>query len=283
MRKLLLSPPRLCRECFLRSFRQISTVSDASTTSKPVPLRIFATEVDSDGESRSLVRKAPFTPTNPPAGSRHHAASDTNPVQAPPAERLRNDLKSRVGRPRPRSVFAPTTSTTGAKGPRIRMSSRMPVKSTRVSFNAATPDDLLQPPEGLEKDTLLSAIDGCLSAAMERLELSPSNPQPRSPEKTAIPHDQYMWLCSILHFQFTKSQLIEYGQKYKLSKARLTREKTETVIRMILDDIWKLEKEPELPPDEALITKSMFSPKFTCQQSRYPYYAQRTFLHDRRR
>jgi hypothetical protein len=37
------------------------------------------------------------------------------------------------------------------------------------------------------------------------------------------------------------------------------REKTEVVIRTILDNLWNLEMEPELPPDEALITKSTFS------------------------
>lgn len=260
MRKLLLYPPRLCRECLRRSLHQLSTAGDASAASKPVPLRIFATEADSDGENRSFIRTAEFglSPNSP--DRQDQAWPNKFSAQAPPAERLSNDLKNRAGRPRPRSAFELTKSPTSPKAP-IRMSSRMPVKSNPISFNAASPTDLLQPPEGLEKETILAAIDACLSAAMDRLDLSTAdtNPQPSSPGKRSVPHDQYMWICNILQFQFSKNQLTEYAQTNGVAKVRLTRECTATVIRIILNDIWNLEKEPEPPPDEALITKSKMS------------------------
>jgi hypothetical protein len=259
MRRLLFSPPRLCRECLLRSFRQITTASDAPTAPKPVPLRIFATEADSNAGGRSSGLAAEFAPSDVSAATRHHRTPDTVPARAPPAERLNSDFKSRVGPPRRRSAFQSPNSKRDPE-PRVRISSRVPAYLPEVS-NPATPTDLLQPPEGLETDTLLTAIDGCLSAAMVRLELSSSdtNSQPRSPGKTCIPYDQYMWLCNILRFQFNKPQLVQYGQKYGLGKNRLMREKTEVVIRTILDNLWNLEMEPELPPDEALITKSTLS------------------------
>ena len=42
-----------------------------------------------------------------------------------------------------------------------------------------------------------------------------------------------------------------------MKKTHLLREKTPDAIKMILDKIWNLEKEPELPPDETLITMGL--------------------------
>ena len=105
----------------------------------------------------------------------------------------------------------------------------------------------------------MAAIEGCISAAIDRLELYPArndvNPRPK--DKITIPHDQYTWLSSILRFQFTKSQLVDYGQKYCLKKTHLVRENVPDIIKMILLQVWNLEKEPELPPDKTLVTKSI--------------------------
>lgn len=254
MRTLVLNSHRICRECFLRGFHQATvSIGDAATRSKSVPLRIFATEADSDRENQSLFRRGPDS-LDPSTDHQRYQ----NFGQAPSAERLTNDLRTRVGRLRRRGPFQLTKSAPDLKT-KTKLSSRMPLESKPVSLNVASPTDLLQPPQGLETDTILTAIDGCFSAAMERLEISPirTNRQSPSAGKTSIPHDQYMWLCNILQFQFTKSQLVQYGKTYGLAAVRLRREPTTNVIMTILDDVWNLEKEPELPPDEDLITKSI--------------------------
>jgi hypothetical protein len=94
---------------------------------------------------------------------------------------------------------------------------------------------------------------------VERLELysSQDHSTTHPKDKVTIPHDQYTWLISILQFQFAKSQLVDYGHKSGLKKTHLLKAKTLDVIKMILNEVWNLEKEPELPPDENLVTKSL--------------------------
>ena len=87
--------------------------------------------------------------------------------------------------------------------------------------------------------------------------LSPRDSTPLSSEKISIPHDQYTWIASILEFQFAKHQLVDYGRQSGLTKSHLLKAKTSDAIGMILKEVWNLEKEPELPHDETLVTKSM--------------------------
>lgn len=255
MRKLVVNSHRICRECFLRRFHQAGSIGDAAAPSKSVPLRIFATEADSDRETQSLFRRrGSLQPSKIFTDQRYQDLR-----QAPSSERLTNDLRRRVGRVRP---LGPCQSTEPTPNPttRTRLTSRLPLKSKPVFLNVASPIDLLQPPQSLKTDTILAAINGCLSAAMERLELSSvrTNRQPLPAGKTSIPHDQFMWLCNILQFQFTRSQLVQYGKTYGLAAARFRDKQVANVIMTILNEVWNLEKEPELPPDQDLITKSIF-------------------------
>ena len=253
MRKLVNNSQRICRECFLRRFHQAGSIGDAAVPSKSVPLRIFATEADSDRETQSLFRTpGSLQPSKISADQRYQDLR-----QSLSSERLTNDLRRRVGRVRPLGPCQSTEPTSNPKA-KTRLSSRLPLQSKPVFRNVASPIDLLQPPQGLETDTILTAIDGCLSAAMERLELSSvgTNRQPHSAGKTSIPHDQFMWLCNILQFQFTRSQLVQYGKTYGLAAARFRDKQITNVIMTVLDEVWNLEKEPELPPDQDLITKS---------------------------
>ena len=65
-----------------------------------------------------------------------------------------------------------------------------------------------------------------------------------------------MWLCSILEFQFSKSQLVEYGCRYGLVKSQLWRLKTMDAIQYMLEKLWNFEKDPEILLGEELVTKS---------------------------
>jgi len=166
----------------------------------------------------------------------------------------------RLGRQRPVGFLEAANSIHAQAG--TTMLSRMITKPSNdlPPLNQIAPADLLQAQENVEtRDTIMAAIDGCISAALERLELSaPSRDSTqRLSEKISIPHDQYTWLASILKFQFAKHQLVDYGHQSGLRKSHLLKAKTSDAIEMILKEVWNLEKEAELPPDETLVTKSI--------------------------
>lgn len=253
---------RICPRCLLRGYQKRNLATGSNTSTRPVPLRIFATETDPDEVHRAFDNNGRPQSSKEEKqrryeewlGKRHQLISSN--------ERLASDFRKRVGKYAPAGLLVALEANNAPTG--ITMLSRMRQRSesSLAPLIQVAPADLLNVQENVEtKDTIMAAIEGCISAAVDRLELYPSrddsNPHPK--DKITIPHDQYTWLSSILQFQFTKSQLIDYGQESGLKKTHLTKVKTPEVIRMILDQVWNLEKEPELPPDETLVTKS-FNP-----------------------
>lgn len=252
MRRSSLQNLRSCRPYFFRN----SSGSSVPSTAKPVPLRIFAVEQDAD------------------LGSRISAASDAKKeeryqdwlekriAQSPPDVRLNDEFKKRAGFNKPKGLLA--AAKTNVNKEKVQILSRMDPGSVNTSKDRIPPSDLLQPSEALATDeSIYAAIHGCLTAAVERLELSQTNtekapqpPQLHNRAKLSVPHDQFVWLCNILQFQFTKSQLVHYGHKSGLTKTHLNKEKTPDAIKMILEKVWNIEKEPELPVGETLVTKS---------------------------
>lgn len=241
-----------CHRCTLRALQNVKRQLSVSASSplRNIPPRIIATENDGkDGYSR-----------NDPPGVYEHQQQHTNEPSSSmtSTERLYMNMKGRLG-PRKSPGFVEAydvhTNKVGTKmlsriklRPRPALRAQLPV----------SPSDLLHSDSVVEvNETSTSAIEACISAAMHRLELHQSDHSTCSnSEKTAIPHDQYMWLSSILQFQFSKPQLVLYGSQCGLGQSRLQRAKLTDCIAIILDEVWNFEKEPELPPGESLVTKS---------------------------
>jgi hypothetical protein len=242
-----------CRRCALRALESPRRQLSVSTSSplRSIPPRIIATENDSkDGYPRS---DSPDVYQH----QQHHTKEPSSSMSS--TERLYVDMKGRLG-PRKSPGFVEAyevhTSQVSTKMlSRIRLHPR-PALSAQLPVS---PSDLLHSDTVIEvNETSTSAIESCISAAMHRLELHQSDHSTSSKtnEKTAIPHDQYMWLSSILEFQFSKQQLVLYGTQRGLGQSRLQRTKLTDCIAIILDEVWNFEKEPELPPGESLVTKS---------------------------
>ena len=248
-----------CRRCLLRGYqpRSYSTGSNAST--RPVPLRIFATEDSGNDGPPGFVNVGHST--NAEKQKRYEEWLNKRLELSSSTERLSDEFRARVGRTPPTGLH---------EAARLRGSQRaniLPRMRARPDTDVAplthvTPADLLQNDEIVEtRETITAAIEGCISAAIDRLELktSPNDIKSRSIDRIKIPHDQYTWLSAILDFQFTKSQIVDYGVKCGLKTTQLQRANMSDAIGMILQNVWNLEKEPERLPDEALITKSFVS------------------------
>jgi hypothetical protein len=254
MRRTSLHILRSCRPYFFRE----SSGSAVTTPTKSVPLRIFAVDQEAIEASR------PTAAIEAEKEKRYQEWLEKQGPQAPSDERLNDEFKKRAGSHKRKGLLARAIfpSTNGRKS--TLMLPRMTPASVAVSNDRVAPADLLQPSENLDTDeSIFGAIDGCISVAVERLELFHSTNRSESPEsppkaKVSIPHDQFIWLCNILEFQFTKSQLVHYGYRCGLTKTHLSREKTLDGIKMILEQVWNIEKEAELPVDETLVTKSIY-------------------------
>jgi len=249
----------ICRGCLSRAGQYRGVASVSGVPNRAVPLRIFATENVSDdvytnfGVGRSELAREEKE-------KRYQEWLDKRVDEAPPNERLSRELKSRVGKSRPRglkkavdSFYSPADTTTITRT-RIRRDTSL------TPLIQIDPTELIQAPITADsEDSIYDAIESCIGAAIDRLELYPQqqNTRDHAPDRITIPHDQYMWLSAILQFQFSKQQLVGYGTRAGLKKSHVQKCKTSDAIALILDKIWNLEKEPELPPDEALVTKSV--------------------------
>jgi len=248
----------VCRRSFSRTGLR-GVAIDSGTGSRSAPLRIFATETASDevlatfAVSRSELRREEKR-------RRDRERFAKRMAEAPPNERLSRELKNRVGNSRPRgfkraidSIFSPggTTLTTRIQNRHVRhLNPSSPID----------PNELLQTPQNAHSAVaILEAIGECIATAIRRLELYPQRQDSRAmpDSQIMIPHDQYMWLSSILQFQFSKQQLIRYGASAGLTKAKLRVCRTPDIIALILESVWNLTKEPEPPPNEALVTKGI--------------------------
>ena len=93
-------------------------------------------------------------------------------------ERLSNEFRMRLGRQRPAGFLEAANAIYAQTG--TTMLSRMIPKPNNVlsPLNQVAPADLLQEQENVEtRDTIMAAIDGCISAALDRLELSALAPR----------------------------------------------------------------------------------------------------------
>lgn len=248
----------ICRSCLsaVRQCRDIATVSGASN--KAVPLRIFTTENVGDKDYTNFgVEKSEIVRDE--KERRYQEWLQTRLSQAPPNERLSRELKFRVGKSRPRGLKRAVDSFSSP--PENTMISRTRSRRDTIPILRVDPSELIQSPKAPDsEDAIYTAIENCIGAAIDRLELYHQQDTCNlAKNPISIPHNQYMWLSSILHFQFSKQQLIGYGTRAGLKKSHLQKCKTGDAIALILERIWSLEKEPELPPDETLVTKSVWS------------------------
>jgi hypothetical protein len=244
---------RRCLQCNFQRPRRHT--SGSSNSHKKVPLRIFST--GDDTADIRLTTRHTSEAAQAKREKRYQEWVKEQLARTPSVERLRNDFSKRLGELLPRGLLEASRYTRMQTGPRLR--NRVRVGSVLENPQKVTPEELLQSPEKVEtKETIIEAIETCIFAAVKRLELFDSNGDVSIPTKDrkSVPHDQYLWLHNILQFQFSKVQLIDYGHSRGLIKTKLRREQTTDVINTILDRVWNLEKEPELAPEEGLVTKS---------------------------
>jgi hypothetical protein len=246
----------LCRQCYLRWFQTRPLNTWTKTSGRTVPLRIFATEDDVDSPYSKIKGE-----NESPQDEKHQEKLKAQLAIASSDERLSNEFRNRVGRYRPRGLLEKADAINNQTGLILRSRIRIRPELDAFSASTVTPMDLIQTQENIEtKECIRAAIESCINVAIDRLELRPSQENTHSHPKNriTIPHDQYTWLCSILEYQFSKSQLVDYGYWSGLAKSHLQKAKTIDTVRMILGRIWNLDKELELPPNEALVTKSQF-------------------------
>ena len=246
----------ICRSCLSRASQCRGVASINETQNRAVPLRIFATENVSDNVSTNFSADL----AREDKGRRYQEWLQKRMAEAPPNERLSKELKTRVGRIRPRGLKKAVDSLFSFAGTSLRTRTRNRRDTDLTPVTQIDPNELIEVPKTADsEDAIHDVIENCIVAAIDRLELYPQHHEPRdlASNRITIPHDQYVWLSSILQFQFSKQQLIRYGAKSGLKKTHLQRSKTPDAIALILDKVWDIEKEPELPPDEALVTKSV--------------------------
>jgi hypothetical protein len=223
----------------------------ASSPRRGIPPRIIATENDpEDGHPRN-------DPPDVYQRQQQHTKEPSSSMSS--TERLYVDMKGRLG-PRKSPGFVEAYDfNTNQVGTKMLSRIRLRPRPALHAQLPVSPSDLLHSDTVVEVNEIsTSAIEACISAAMHRLELHQSDhsTSSKNSEKTAIPHDQYTWLSSILQFQFSKQQLVLYGTQRGLGQSRLQRARLTDCIAIILDEVWNFEKEPELPPGESLVTKS---------------------------
>jgi hypothetical protein len=282
MRGSTLPALRICWRCCNRSLQQPNFSTSVNTSPKPLPLRIFSTEdVEEDYYSRKDGVRGDSSKAERQERYKEWIGKRVSLV--PSDERLSEEFRARSGGHQPRGLLDVAKRLITDRPTRTQMLSRMRTVKGSVSRNAINPVDLLRPPEPSHTDdTILTDIGTCISAAIDRLQLYKPNEISSPTGRILIPHDQYLWLCHILQFQFAKHQLIMYGYRHSLVKSHLQRQNTTDVIRKILETVWNLEKEPPLPPDEALVTKSMHQTNANTK-FRHPNYTARKIFYDRRR
>jgi hypothetical protein len=239
---------RLCQRCFQCKQQKRAVTTGGTTPNRQVPLRIFA---EDDVKDITSLYEDEAT-----KAKREQRYQDWL-ARIPPDERLAKEVKRRVGKRQERGLLEILQLAKSREDTiwlsRIRSGYKL------GNVHQVTPADLLQPPENIgTEETIFEAIEACILAAIERLELYSSGETGRvvKQDRTSVPHDQYMWLSNILEFQFAKQQLIDYGRKYGV-KSMYRKTRTVNIIKMILDEVWKLDKESEMPPDETLVTKSL--------------------------
>ena len=226
-----------------------------------MPPRIFATEQDSQ-DLDPLFRKV-LSQRSTVAGqnARCSKSAEMPSKSVSPTERLSKEFKDRLGlRKFPGFVEA---SEAFERQVGTRMLSRIRLRPTlpiEFSLPISSSELLYSDAEAEASDSTMDAIEACISAAVRRLELYPvSKTSDSSPQGTiSIPHDQYTWLSSILRFQFSKQQLVQYGILRGLKQSHVQKARLVDCIRMILDEVWHFEKEAELPPGEPLVSKSTY-------------------------
>lgn len=217
------------------SFRksQRRHVSQGVSPKPSVFPRIFSTESESLPEESLVVR------------SRDHV--ETNAEDLTSGRRMYEHLRSVVEKNRRWSGFY-----NPAHGKmQVVLKNRMPTGTNGTGIQISA-EELLQSSAFQEpEESIFEAIRNCISMAIARLELY----EQQNGDKIRVSHDQFNWLCSILEYQFSKTQLVRYGAKYDLSPSKLQNLALSKGLELILKKVWNLEKEVELPPDETLITK----------------------------
>ena len=258
-----LSSLTICSRCALREVqnvgRRLST--GTSTPLRAMPPRIIATENDPDHPYPQLedVHDQQF----PDADSTQLRKSKSQTLHSrdiPSTERLFKDMYGRLGRRKVPGFVEASDALENHVGTKMVSRIRLRPDSALEAQLPISPSELLHSETAVEvSEVATAAIEACISAAVNRLELYPPSRTDASKfgDKTAIPHDQYLWLSSILQFQFSKQQLVQYGIQRGLQPSRLQRARIADCISIILDEAWKFEKEPELPRGESLVTKSI--------------------------
>jgi len=245
MRRLYSPICASCRQRFYSSSNQLEHIS------KPIPDGISVSEAKGQGKVNPIKLDDLAPQKNPET-----TQLGTSGTTLSSTERLSQDFRRRIKTRRLHDTRDLVTRTSHAPSV-VKLRGRMPVESNTLLSRKVSPLELLQKPETDESvEAINAAIEGCLRAALQRLD-DPELHDSQSLHETIrrVPHDQYLWLCSILKFQFTKAQLVNYGTACGLIKSHLIRLKTDEVIHTILKIIWKLEKEDELPSDETMVTK----------------------------
>src|ERR1700751_1260621 len=138
MRRTSLQNLRSWRPYF---FRNSSGNSSVSTTAKPLPLRIFAVEPDSD-ESQS------WEEIRATKEKRYQEWLETRIAQSPSDVRLNDEFKKRMGFNRPKGLLE--AAKPKANREKTKMLSRMDPGSVATSEDRIAPSDLLQPSESLD-------------------------------------------------------------------------------------------------------------------------------------
>ena len=273
-----LSSLPICRRCALRGIqnvgRQLST--GISTPLRAMPPRIIATENDRDDAYEQF--------SDPGSNQLRKSKIQTmHSKDVASTERLFKDMYGRLGRRKIPGFVEAFDALENQVGTRMVSRIRLRPDSALQAQLPVSPSDLLHSETAVEvSEVATAAIETCISAAVDRLGLYPSSRTDASNlgDKTAIPHDQYMWLSSILQFQFSKQQLVQYGIQRGLHPSRLRRARIADCISIILDEAWKFEKEPELPRGESLVTKSIQAmPRHT--DFRHSDYEKREIFYDR--
>ena len=229
----------------------------SGASNRAVPLRIFATEnVGEQDYANFGVHKSGIVRDE--KERRYQEWLQMRLSQAPPNERLSRELKIRVGKSRPRGLKRAVDSFSSP--PENTLISRTRSRQDTIPILRIDPSELIRSPKAPDsEDAIYTAIENCIGAAIDRLELyHHQDTRDLAKNPISIPHDQYTWLSSILQFQFSRQQVIGYGTRAGLKKSHLQKCKTGDAIALILQRIWSLEKEPELPPDETLVTKSVW-------------------------
>ena len=248
------SSEHTCNACLQRFF---SSTPWTASTQKRLPPRIFTTATNPDqilGHSADSKEGTGNLRTSTSSGlSNSHN-------QLTSAERLSQEFHRRVRGQRVRDSKR-LDDRLSERSNVIKLRSGQPDCPEAVLGRRVSPDDLLQRSDISEsEETITLAIESCVRTALHRLAVPGVQGAVVHPgDSQLLAHDQYLWLCTILKYQFTKHQLVLYGAKCGLVKSQLARLRTDDAIRLILDKVWNLKKEDEIPSDGTMVTKGCSS------------------------